>query len=51
MLIALFTNRDDDTIARAFDSITDLMKIHVALTPAIGENFSLFHWLSHVYGD
>lgn len=50
MLIVIFTNRDDDAIARALDSIAEIMEIHIALTPSTPENFSLFHWLSDVYG-
>lgn len=53
LLIVIFSNRDDNAIARAFDEIANLMQVKFnfqekALT---GKQPSLFHWLSSVYGD
>lgn len=53
LLIVIFSNRDDDTIARAFDSIAGLMDIKIDFQKknSMEEPPSLFHWLSSVYGD
>lgn len=53
LLVILFSNRDDDTIAGAFDSIAGLtgIKIDFRKKNATEGPSSLFHWLSSVYGD
>lgn len=47
IFIFLFSNRDDDVIAKAFDNITKLLGIKIEF--AKFEEITLFHWLSNVY--
>lgn len=49
LLIVIFTNRDDDAIAKAFDFIVRTIGVHMAVKPSATEKISLFHWLSNVY--
>lgn len=50
LLIAIFTNRDDDAIGKAFDEIMKRMNVQIPFKKSAGE-ISLFNWLSKVYGD
>ncbi|MGH2642466.1 MAG: serine hydrolase domain-containing protein [Chitinophagaceae bacterium] len=53
LLIVIFSNRDDNAIAEAFDEIADLMEVEINFKEknSTGKQPSLFHWLSNVYGD
>src|SRR5690606_38465885 len=48
LLIVIFTNRDDEAVATAFDEIAGIMDIRIATTSKVT---SLFNWLSRIYGD
>lgn len=49
VFIALFSNRDDDVSAMAFDKITKLLGIQLEVKGA--RETTLFHWLSKIYQD
>lgn len=49
LLITLFSNRDDDAIAKAFDKITKFLGIRIEF--ASTREVSLLHWLSNIYQD
>lgn len=53
LLIVIFSNRDDNAIAQAFDKMADFMQVKIDFqdkNPSEKQP-SLFHWLSSVYGD